>query len=69
MVTLTPSTLMFSSSPCITRHKEYILKFTSKKILAVLIALLSALIEQDDEIEDAPKPTLPEYKLPEDKSI
>jgi hypothetical protein len=43
--------------------------FTTKKILTVLIALLSALIEHDDEVEEAPKPALPEYKLPEDKSI
>jgi hypothetical protein len=45
------------------------MKFTSKKLLAVLIALLSALIEQDDEIDEPAKPALPEYKLPSDKSI
>lgn len=45
------------------------MKFTSKKILAVLIALLSALIEQDDELEEPAKPALPEYKLPKDNSI
>lgn len=45
------------------------MKFTSKKILAVLIALLSSLIEQDDELEEPAKPSLPEYELPPDKSI
>jgi len=41
--------------------------FTTKKIFAVLIALLSALIEHDDEPEPVQKPALPEYRLPVDK--
>lgn len=45
------------------------MKFTTKKILTVLITLLSALIEHDDELDEPPKPALPEYKLPADKSI
>ena len=45
------------------------MKFTSKKILTVLIALLTALIEHDDELDDPDKPTLQELNLPEDKSI
>lgn len=57
------------NSPSITRHKESHLKFTTKKILTVLITLLSALIEHDDELDEPPKPALPEYKLPADKSI
>ena len=45
------------------------MSFSTKKILTVLIALLTALIEHDDEVKPPPKPTLPEYKLAEDKSI
>ena len=41
--------------------------FSTKKVLAVLIALLSALIEHDDELEPVQKPALPEYRLPVDK--
>jgi hypothetical protein len=45
------------------------MKFTSKKILTVLIALLTALIEHDEDLVDDEKNPIPELKLPEDKTI
>lgn len=45
------------------------MKFTSKKILTVLIALLTALIEHDDDLDEPAPPALPEYKPPKDNSI
>jgi hypothetical protein len=42
------------------------MKFTSKKMLTVLIALLTALIQHDDEDPSEPPSQLPEYRLPDD---